>query len=641
MTEVYQKLGRYHIVREIAHGGMATVYRGILAGVEGFEKDVAIKKIQPFWSQQKEFVDMLIDEARTLLHLHHPNIVEVIELGKENDVYFIVMEYVDGFDLRTIIKKLQATQKTFPTDLACAIIKQVCFGLEFAHSRKNKAGETLNIVHRDISPQNIMISCDGHVKIADFGIAKIRGKSTETAAGFLKGKFSYMSPEQATGTGVDARTDIFALGTVLYELLAGVKCFDGQSDLEIIEKVKRVEANFTLIGNLRLRQIVQRALSQESVSRYQTATALRHDLEAFEKENNITVDANDLKDFLEQYLSTEIRKAIADEIEVREHTHTPYKHTLTTMPLTETPGGADKESVSVQQKSQYSVVVGPEGYARDLTPSATQIHEKTLANEPLLTTNTHSHSTQSLFKRYRSPAAKFHLKKTHVVALVLAGLVCIGLIWFLGSPSQEQATSVTPQELPVAIAEVTEPSVEKEIAEQPAPQIEEKMESQQPETPPLPLAKLSLSVLPDNAHIDFSLNGKTLSTTGKIDQEFSMTTDALSIPITISLNGYESQTLTITFDKQHLEQKQNIELSPLKFGLLKIITRPWGFVTVEDIGSKQGAISLFKAPVGEHRILAISRDRKISLTHTIAVPEGTLVECTATFSGIKPSFNCK
>jgi hypothetical protein len=120
-----------------------------------------------------------------------------------------------------------------------------------------------------------------------------------------------------------------------------------------------------------------------------------------------------------------------------------------------------------------------------------------------------------------------------------------------------------------------------------------------------------------------------------------MTKDTLSLPVTISLNGYEPQTLDLTFDKEHLEQKQNVELSPLKFGLLKIISRPWGFVTVEGIGSKQGMISLFKAPVGEHNILAISRDRKIRVTHTIDVPEGTLVECTVIFSGIKPSFHCQ
>jgi serine/threonine-protein kinase len=641
MPEVYQKLGRYHIIREIAHGGMATVYRGILIGVEGFEKDVAIKKIQPYWSQQKEFVDMLIDEARILLHLHHPNIVEVIELGKENDVYFIVMEYVDGFDLRTITKKLQAAQQIMPTRLACAVIKQVCLGLEFAHHRKGKSGEPLNIVHRDISPQNILMSRDGHVKITDFGIAKVRGKSTETAAGFLKGKFSYMSPEQATGATIDALTDIFALGAVLYELLTGVKCFDGQSDIEIIEKVKRVTTDFSLINDPQLKQIVQRALAQNSANRYQTASALRHDIETFEKENNLAVDADDLKDFLEQHLATEIQKAIANENAVREHTHTPYKHTLTTMPLTETPGKASPESISVQQKSQYSVVVGPEGYASDTTPSATRIHEQTLVSEPEPTTGTHSHSTQSLFKLYRSPVTKFHLKKAHVLALVLTGVLCFGLIRFLSKPSPTQPTPTTPPVLPVTTTEIVEQPPVKEIAEQPVSPVEEKVETQLPETPPLPQAKLSLSVLPDSAHIDLTLNGKTLSTRGRIDEAFTMTKDTLSLPVTISLNGYEPQTLDLTFDKEHLEQKQNVELSPLKFGLLKIISRPWGFVTVEGIGSKQGMISLFKAPVGEHNILAISRDRKIRVTHTIDVPEGTLVECTVIFSGIKPSFHCQ
>ncbi len=234
MSIAAQKLGRYIIIEEIATGGMATIYRAKLIGAAGFEKEVAIKKILSYWTHQKEFVDMLIDEAKTLVHLHHNNIVQVFELAKEADNYFVVMEFVKGWDLKKIINQLKQQNKKFPRELCLFIVKEICQGLQFAHTRKNSQGEDLQIVHRDISPQNILISREGNVKIADFGIAKIRGKSSETITGVLKGKFSYMSPEQARGEDVDARSDVFALGLLFFELLYGKKCFTGKNDLEIL-----------------------------------------------------------------------------------------------------------------------------------------------------------------------------------------------------------------------------------------------------------------------------------------------------------------------------------------------------------------------------------------------------------------------
>src|SRR5687767_6952669 len=148
--EAFQKLGRYLLMGEIASGGMATVYRGKLLGIEGFEKDVAIKKILPVWSHNKEFVDMLIDEAKVLVHLHHNNIVQVIELGRESESFFIVMEFVDGFDLKKILTRLKQDNQTLPLELCLYLTREICLGLEFAHTRKNRNNQPLSIVHRDI-----------------------------------------------------------------------------------------------------------------------------------------------------------------------------------------------------------------------------------------------------------------------------------------------------------------------------------------------------------------------------------------------------------------------------------------------------------------------------------------------------------
>lgn len=303
MAHAFQRLGRYLINKEIASGGMATVYRAKLIGIEGFEKEVAIKKIQPFWSHKQEFIKMLIDEAKILVHLNHDNIVHVIELGKEKDAYFIVMEYVDGFDLKKILKKMNAQRQTLDKSLVCHIMKEICRGLMFAHNRINQNGELLNIVHRDMSPQNILIGFEGEVKITDFGIAKILGKTKDTQTGVLKGKFSYMSPEQALGQEVDQRTDIFSLGLIFYEMIFGRKCFEGENDLEILEKAKAARVIYPLQSDAFLTLILKKALCKDVSKRYQTVEEFQRDVESFGNCLNKRAYAQDLKLLLQNLAS--------------------------------------------------------------------------------------------------------------------------------------------------------------------------------------------------------------------------------------------------------------------------------------------------------------------------------------------------
>ncbi|MDO8520386.1 MAG: serine/threonine-protein kinase [Deltaproteobacteria bacterium] len=300
--ESFQQLGRYLLVERIASGGMADVYRGKLLGVEGFEKDVAIKKILPHWVENQEFIDMLVDEAKVLLHLTHANIVQVYELNKEGNTYYIVMEYVDGIDLRKVTGKLAKTERLFPIALVAYVGRQIAAGLEFAHERTDRHSKPLGIVHRDVSPQNILLSADGEVKITDFGIAKVLGKTTETVTGTLKGKFAYMSPEQAMGEAVDHRTDIFALGIILYELATGTRCFKGTNDMETLESVKKADVAFPEQTLTRIpgsvKKIILKALRKKREERYQSASELRRDLAAVESALALSVSGSDLKAFL-------------------------------------------------------------------------------------------------------------------------------------------------------------------------------------------------------------------------------------------------------------------------------------------------------------------------------------------------------
>ncbi len=296
------QLGRYLISTRIASGGMADVYRAKLVGVEGFEKEVAIKKILPQWADNREFVDMLVDEAKVLVQLTHANIVQVYELNKDAETYFIVMEYVDGVDLRTLIKVLKERGKKLPVSLVTYIAQQICQGLLFAHEKKDRSGALMGLVHRDISPQNILLSFEGEVKITDFGIAKILGRTQETVAGTLKGKFAYMSPEQATGKHIDARTDLFAIGILLYEMATGERCFKGKHDLETLESVRQAQFSMEALDQLpsSLCQIICRALRKEMSERYSSAGEIIADLRKLERETGLFSSAFDLKQLLEE-----------------------------------------------------------------------------------------------------------------------------------------------------------------------------------------------------------------------------------------------------------------------------------------------------------------------------------------------------
>jgi serine/threonine protein kinase len=240
LKEVRQpvKFGKYLLLERIAVGGMAEVFVAKAFGVEGFERLLAIKKILPTMGEDAEFISMFVDEARIAVQLSHANIVQVLELGKHDESLYIAMEYISGRDLRQLLERFRKLQQPMPIAQACLTVAEVCEALDYAHRKKDARGHALGIVHRDVSPQNVLISFDGEVKLIDFGIAKAESRLQKTQAGILKGKFSYMSPEQVMGLPVDGRSDIFAAGILLWELVCGEKLFTGDSDFAVLEKVR-------------------------------------------------------------------------------------------------------------------------------------------------------------------------------------------------------------------------------------------------------------------------------------------------------------------------------------------------------------------------------------------------------------------
>jgi serine/threonine protein kinase len=233
-----QPFGKYLLLERISVGGMAEVFKAKTFGVEGFEKIIAIKKILPAMAEDADFIQMFIDEAKIAGQLNHANICQIFELGKIDDSHFIAMEYIWGKDLLQIQNRFRRLKKHMPVQMAAFVMGKVCEGLDYAHRKKDATGKPLNIIHRDVSPQNVITSYDGEVKVIDFGIAKAASRSSKTQAGVLKGKFGYMSPEQIGGKPLDQRTDIFAVGTILYELLTSERLFMGESDFATLEKIR-------------------------------------------------------------------------------------------------------------------------------------------------------------------------------------------------------------------------------------------------------------------------------------------------------------------------------------------------------------------------------------------------------------------
>lgn len=274
-----QRVGAYEIVAEVRGGGMASLFLGRRLGPEGFSRLVAIKVIHPHLATDRGFVEMFLDEARLSSRIVHPNVVRVEELGEHEGTYFLAMEFVHGATLSALMSALQRAKKPLPVEVACAIAMRTADGLHAAHEVTDEQGVSLEVIHRDVSPQNILLSDSGHVKLIDFGVARARGRRQSSEAGALKGKLGYMAPEQAWGRDIDRRADVYALGVVLWEMLSGRRLITGDSDIAVLEAARspKITPPHELVSsiNVALSNAVMTALAPAADDRFQTANAFR------------------------------------------------------------------------------------------------------------------------------------------------------------------------------------------------------------------------------------------------------------------------------------------------------------------------------------------------------------------------------
>ncbi len=291
---------------------MAEVFKAKSYGVEGFEKIIAIKRILPTMGEDRDFIKMFIDEAKIAGQLAHANICQIFELGRIDGSHFIAMEYIWGKDLLQIQNRLRKLKQQMPVPLACFCIGKVLEGLDYAHRKRDPLGRPLEIVHRDCSPQNVLVSYEGEVKVIDFGIAKATSRNSRTMAGVLKGKFGYMSPEQVRGLPLDRRSDIFALGTMLYECLTGERLFQGETDFSTLEKVRNVDIQPPRSINPNIPETVEavilKALAKDVDERYQWCGEMLADLQQYLMSQDVVFTAKSLSGWLKDVFQAEIER---------------------------------------------------------------------------------------------------------------------------------------------------------------------------------------------------------------------------------------------------------------------------------------------------------------------------------------------
>ncbi len=312
-----RQFGKYTLMRKLASGGMAELFLALHRSVAGFEKIVVIKRILPQMNNDRQFIDMLLHEARIAATLTHPNVVQTYDVGQVDGTYFIAMEHIEGEDIRTIVREMKRKNVLeFPLEHALAIVMGLCAGLAYAHDKRGVDGRPLGIVHRDISPQNIVVTFTGDIKVVDFGVAKSLHAVEDSKGGHLKGKVPYMSPEQANGEEIDFRSDIFAAGVILFELTTGKRLFKSSSEYDTLKLI--CESEYPLPSDVApnypapLERIVMKALAKNRDARYASARDMQAELEAFVRHERLPVSTVTMASWMQSLFAEKLAEQKAD-----------------------------------------------------------------------------------------------------------------------------------------------------------------------------------------------------------------------------------------------------------------------------------------------------------------------------------------
>jgi serine/threonine protein kinase len=379
------QVGKYKLVRKLATGGMAEVFLAKLAGPMGFEKEVVVKRILPEMVEEDGFVEMLFTEARLAARLNHPNIVQIFDFGQDDGTYYLAMEYIDGLDLRSLMKRVNAHTLALSPVFCAWLIARACEGLAFAHEARDPAtGMALGLIHRDVSPDNILLSRQGALKIVDFGIAKAADQAHSTRAGIVKGKLSYMSPEQLQCKTLDRRVDVYALGVVFYELLTGRKPFNATTQSTMMKAILH-EAPVPAVQRRpdlpeAVARILERALAKDRDQRYRDCLEFQSDLEDFILASGQKLGGHRIAQCVANVLELPPAPAAAAAPPSRAPRATPPPQSFlpTASPRHHTPPQPPRIAPLVPQKAHVPSPSRPESQAKPLpAPAAFKPHPRT------------------------------------------------------------------------------------------------------------------------------------------------------------------------------------------------------------------------------------------------------------------------
>lgn len=586
--------GRYLLTDKIAAGGMAEIFKAKLVGVEGFEKTLVIKRILPFWSERRDFVTMLVDEAKVLVHLNHPNIVQVYELGRVGSTYFIAMELVDGFDLKKLTTKIKKSDLSLPQDIAITIILDSLLGLQYAHERSLPDKGFLGIVHRDISPQNILLSMNGEVKVTDFGIAKAITQTHETQTGVLKGKIAYMSPEQALGRSLDFRSDLFSTGIVLYELLFNERLFATKTDVETLDKVRSAEIPWPEASTARLypgvKEVLSKALALNPKDRFGSAEEFAEALEDCLPKGR-RVNQKKMANFFKEIFSQEIKEKRRFQKQLEMAPEPPTRQTLVAQ-------GEMEQTISLVEPPTELELPKTEP---DFPPREVLGSPRPPGPPPGMAA-TKSKGPRSL----------------PILLIVLWIGLAITLTYIITGQFRKDA-----EETPVAAKETPKeaPVLPKTPTPAPSP------------TPAPVLGSLHVSTKPQQAALTVEYGDKKDKGIGKVDiKELAVGT---KVKVIASLKGYDttSRKFTITPEKLDLQESITLKKKVPQFGSIRVNASPWGKVYMgRYIGGTATPAGRSKIPVGGHRVTVKNEDLGKTATGTARIRAGRLTTCTVNWN---------
>lgn len=649
MSFAPEAFGKFFLVDKIATGGMAEIFKAKSFGHSGFENLIVIKRILSHLSENEDFVEMFVDEAKVSVALQHANIVRVYDFGKVLDNYFIAMECVDGKDVRAILRQLGRKQRYMPIEFALYIAHEACKGLAYAHEKTDLRGHPYGIVHRDMSPSNVLISYEGDVKIADFGIAKAEQNTYTTADGVLKGKFEYMSPEQARGESLDARSDLFSVGIMLYEMLTGRRLFKGESDLATLEAIKRADVKPPSDATPRvpehIDQLVLKALAADLDDRFASAAEMQQAIRRV-----LPQPPDELHRDLAVWLRDQFRDEMAQELTRLEqgsalaaawrdqapeqawdgNTNTATLH-RDTNPQAATPTDRRRGALSIIVALLLFLIVGAAGalgYAYLAGPSAPTVAEVvppgTLGVEV-------------------SPAARIMVDgvlrgegTTLRIANLAAGEHSIRFE-IPGRPFHEQAVTIEPEQM--AVVDYSFPAVEEEKVEEPTIEDEGTADDEteaavdQPRrnnnrrrnsvTPP----KVSFTSSPAGATvvIDGSAVGTTPYTwSGSSGQD---------ARVELRLNGYQTASGTISGLKNGGRSTFDRTLKPAAQDpgtvSVGVIGGGWGHVYIDGKQQAKPAPSRYSVSPGSHEIRIVNKDLGLDYTERVNVTSGASLRVNA------------